>query len=149
MLRRLLAGAGVVAGILVGPGLMASSVSAEVTNNVRFTSVSTTDNPCEPGSNPISLTGTGHAVWYTTPDGTTKMQITVHLNGADSDGTEYRLNAKTYMEHFAWPSMFPYDGSYHANLISKGPGVNARIVVDWAMFPVNPAVTMVACLPAA
>jgi hypothetical protein len=118
--------------------------SAEVVFNERVEAVSSRDNPCEPGTDAISLVGVIHHVWYTTPDGTLKMNIQGHLTGTDSDGTEYILNTQQHMEHFAWPSVLPYTDRVTLNLISEGAGVNALVVITVE----TPAtITVTACRP--
>ena len=130
---------------LTSLGLGSRSASAEVRYNERLVAVLSTDNPCEGGTNPISLTGIQHQLWYTTPEGTLKMNIQGHLTGTDSDGTRYVANLQRHMEHFAWPSLTPFNDTFTTNLISKGTTVNAQIVMTYDMFPSNPVVTVTAC----
>ncbi|MBI5948829.1 MAG: hypothetical protein HY875_11890 [Chloroflexi bacterium] len=130
---------------LVSLGVGSKPASAEVTKNVWLPAAYSPDNPCEPGTTPISLSGLQHLVWYTTPEGTLKMNIQAHLTGTDSDGTEYVANLQRHMEHFSWPSVVPFSDTFTTNLISKGSTVNAQIVVTYTMFPANPVVTVTAC----
>jgi len=130
--RRLFFGA--LAALLVGTagvGLATRSASAGVVYNMRVDAARSRDNPCEAGTNPIYLTGVFHHVWYTTPDGTLKMNIQGHLTGTDQDGTEYILITQQHMEHAAWPSITPYTDRVRLNLISKGSTVNALVVMTY------------------
>ncbi|NJD65829.1 MAG: hypothetical protein FIB00_11405 [Chloroflexi bacterium] len=150
MLRKLLVGAlfALVLG-LTTLGVGSKSASAGVTLNVRVPAVRATENACEPGISPIALSGTFHHVWYTTPQGTLKMNIQGHLTGTDADGTEYILNTQQHMEHAAWPSMTPYTDRVRMNLISKGGTVNALIVMTFnvpAGGPVVPETSATACV---
>lgn len=130
-------------------GVGSKSASAEVILNVRVPAVRATDNACEPGTSPIALSGTFHHVWYTTPDGTLKMNIQGHLIGTDADGTEYILITQQHMEHWAWPVLAPYTDTVRMNLISKGSTVNALIVLTFDVpsggSPV-PATSATACV---
>ena len=146
MIRKLLVGA--FAAIILGAtslGAGSKTASAEVIFNEWLPAAYRTDNPCEPGTYPIRLSGIQHLVWYTTPDGTLKMNIQGHLTGTDTDGTRYVANLQRHMEHFAWPSIVPFNDTFTQNLISKGSTVNAQIVMTFDMFPLNPVVTATAC----
>jgi hypothetical protein len=92
---------------VVSLGAGAQSASAEVVNNYWLATTVSRDNPCEAGTVPISLSGLVHSVWYTTPDGTLKMEVNGHLTGSAPDGTQYIANVERHMEHFAWPSVLP------------------------------------------
>ena len=143
---------------LAGIGLGPQTASAEVLLNMFFVvSAVPNENACEAGFSKITLSGTAHHVWYRTPDNTLKRNIQVHLTGTDSDGTEYVFNAQRKMEHFAYfdplapGNLFPFDDRFTANLISKGPTVNAQRVTTFTMsYSLNPAgnpnaVTVLAC----
>lgn len=150
MFRRLFFGT--LAALLVGTagvGLATRSASAEVVRNARADVIRSRDNPCEAGSNPIYLEGVVHFVWYTTPDGTLKMNIQGHLTGTDEDGTKYILNTQQHMEHWAWPTMTPYTDRVRLNLISKGSTVNALVVMTFdvpAGGAQDPTATATACV---
>lgn len=150
MFRKLLVGA-VVALVLSlgGLGIGQRSASAEVVFNARVPAVRANENACEPGTNPIALSGTFHHVWYTTPQGTLKMNIQGHLTGTDADGTEYIVITQQHMEHSAWPTMTPYTDRVRMNLISKGGTVNALIVMTFdvpAGGPLVPETSATACV---
>ena len=150
MSRKLLVGAFVALVLgLTTLGVGSKSASAGVTLNVRVPAVRATENACEPGTSPIALSGTFHHVWYTTPEGTLKMNIQGHLTGTDADGTEYRLITQQHMEHWAWPAMAPYTDRVRMNLISKGSTVNALIVMTFdvpAGGPPVPSTSATACV---
>lgn len=134
---------------LTSLALGGKTAAAEVTFNERIPVVRTLENVCEPGTNPIALSGMIHALWYTTPEGTIKMNIQGQLKGMDSDGTEYRVNTQQHMEHFAWPMMTPFTDTLRINLISKGATVNALLVLTFdvpAGGPVAPTATATACV---
>lgn len=125
------------------------SASAEVVFNARVPAVRANENACEPGTSPIALSGVFHHVWYTTPQGTLKMNIQGHLTGTDADGTEYIVITQQHMEHSAWPIMTPYTDRVRMNLISKGGTVNALIVMTFdvpAGGPVVPETSATACV---
>ncbi len=146
MIRKLLAGA--FAALILGLtslGAGSKTASAEVIRNEWLPAVYSTDNPCEPGTNPIYLSGLQHLVWYTTPEGTLKMNIQGHLTGTDTDGTEYVVNIQRHMEHWAWPSFAPATDKFTTNLISKGSTVNAQIVMTIDTSATPPVVTVTAC----
>jgi hypothetical protein len=150
MLRKLTLGA-LFAFILslsvLGAGLRPAS--AAVVNNVRVAAVRANENVCEPGTSPIALSGTFHHVWYTTPDGTLKMNIQGHLTGTDADGTEYILISQQHMEHWSWPIMTPFTDRVRMNLISKGGTVNALVVMTFnvpAGGSIVPETSATACL---
>jgi len=135
---------------VVGLGFGSRTASAEVTFNERIEVSPSRDNPCEPGANPIYLSGVFHHVWYTTPDGTLKMNIQGHLTGSDADGTRYIFNTQQHMEHWEpfppTPPWGPYTDTVRLNLVSKGSTVNALTVttIDTSASP--PVVTVTACL---
>ena len=112
-------------------GLDTSTASAEVIFNERLEAVRPQENSCEPGTVAISLSGVFHHVWYTTPEGTLKMNIQGHLTGTDADGTEYIFITQQHMEHFDWPRMAPYTDTVRLNLISKGSTVNTLVVLTY------------------
>lgn len=116
---------------LAGLGVGTRSASAEVVFNMRVAAVRNLDNPCEPGTTPISLSGVFHHVWYTTPDGTLKMNISGHFTGEDADGTEYIFNTQQHMEHWAWPLMTPYTDTVGTHLISSGSTANTLVVMTF------------------
>lgn len=125
------------------------SASAEVILNLRVPVVRAQENACEPGLNPIALTGVVHALWYTTPDGTLKMNIQGHLTGTDTDGTKYIFNTQQHMEHWAWPVMAPYTDTVRLNLVSKGSTVNTVVVLTFdvpAGGPAIPTMSAMACV---
>jgi hypothetical protein len=134
---------------IAGLGLGSESASAEVIMNARSSVVRTSDNPCEPGTTPISLSGTVHYVWYTTPDGTVKMHINGHFTGEDANGVRYVYNTQQHMEHWAWPVMTPFTDTVRTRLISKGSGANALVVMTFNVpaggAPI-PATTATACV---
>lgn len=131
---------------LVSLGIGARTASADVVYNEWLPAAYSPDNPCEPGTTPIYLSGLQHHVWYTTPEGTLKMNIQGHLTGADADGTEYVANLQRHMEHaMPFPPGVPFTDTFTQNLISKGSTVNAQIVMTYDLFPANPVVTVTAC----
>ncbi len=124
MSRKLLAGAlfALVLG-LTTLGVGSKSASAEVIENAWFNvSGRVVVNPCNGES--ITLSGTIHTVWYTTPQDTTMMRYNIHYTGTDTDGTEYVFNATKLMEHWDWPNMAPLTDELRYNVISKGGGEN-------------------------
>jgi hypothetical protein len=132
MIRNFMLGA--VASLALGLtslGLGSGTASAEVVFNERIEVVRAQENSCEPGMNAISLSGVFHFVWYTTPEGTLKMNIQGHLTGTDTDGTEYIFNTQQHMEHWAWPTLAPYTDTVRLNLISKGSTVNTLVVLTF------------------
>lgn len=149
MFRNLLTVAGAIAVGLASLGFWASPASAKVIYNEWLPAATTTDNPCEPGTSAIQLSGLQHHVWYTTPQGTLKMHINAHLTGTDADGTKYVVNMQRHMEHFNYfddpSSLQPFTDTFTQNLVSKGSTVNAKIVMTYVMYPSNPVVTVTAC----
>jgi len=133
MLRKLLVGAfaALILGVF-GLGFGARTASAEVIENGRYEFGRTLINPCSGFK--ITLSGEFHQVWYTTPDGHTMMRYNVHYTGTDSAGTEYIFNARRVMEHWNWPTMFPYSDEHVYDVVSKGGGENFRMTlsVDFA-----------------
>jgi hypothetical protein len=121
-------------------GFGARTASAEVTMNDRLQVAFKFDNPCEPGLNLISVTGSVHVLWYTTPDNATVMRFAAHYSGTDSDGTRYIVNATRSMKHEIWPTYAPFSDSIIVRLISKGGDDNARIeiVLDYSPVFVPP-----------
>lgn len=148
MSRKLMFGAvAAFAVALTALGTAAQNVSAEVVKNERLVAVATTDNPCQDGTTPISLTGTQHQLWFTTPDGTLRMNNQGHLTGTDADGTEYVVNMQRHMEHWGpFPPGIPFTDTFTTNLISKGSTVNAQIIVTYD-YPSGspPILTVTAC----
>lgn len=128
-------------------GVEQRTASAEVVNNVRIPAVFSPDNPCEAGTIPISLTGVQHQLWYTSPEGTLKMNIQAHLTGSDADGTKYVANLQRHMEHWGpFPPGVPFTDKFTTNLISKGATVNAQIIVTYDYPAGSPPVsTVIAC----
>ena len=120
MLRKLLVtGAAAMAVSIASLGVGSASAFAEVIFNQRVDALRIRDNPCEPGVEMIPLEGVFHHVWYTTPEGTLKMNIQGHLKGVDANGAHYVLITQQHMEHWAWPTMEPYTDTLRMNLISK------------------------------
>ena len=127
-------------------GVGSKTASAEVIKNEWWPAAVSRDNPCEPGTVEIKLSGVQHQLWYTTPDGGLKMNIQAHLTGTDADGTEYVANMQRHMEHPAWPSIVPFTDTFTTNLISKGSTVNAQIIVTFDVPAGTPPVaTFTAC----
>jgi hypothetical protein len=131
MFRKLLIG--VVAAFTLGVtsiGIGGGTASAEVVKNEWWPAALNRDNPCELGTVEIKLSGLQHQLWYTTPEGTLKMNLQAHLTGVDADGTEYVANVQRHMEHqLPFPPGVPFTDKFTTNLISKGSTVNAQIVV--------------------
>ncbi len=150
MFRKTLLGA-VAAFVLatMGLGLGTRSASADVVAQGRISVVRSLDNPCEPGTTPIYLSGTVHYVWYRTPDGTIKMNIHGHYTGEDANGVRYLFHTQQHMEHWAWPVMTPFTDTVRTNLISKGSKANAIVVMTFDVpvgSPSLPATTATACV---
>jgi hypothetical protein len=134
---------------LVGLGFAAKTASAEVTFNERIEAVRSPTNPCESWAEPVYFSGAFHHVWYTTPDGTLKMNIQGQLTGTDADGVEWRLITQQHMEHWEPfpppPPGGPYTDRVRMKLISKGSTVNALTVITVDTSASNPVVTVTAC----
>lgn len=107
---------------LTAVGVGSRSASAEVIENAWFNVSRSVVNPCNGQS--ITLAGTIHTVWYTTPQDTTMMRYNIHYTGTDKDGTEYVFNATKLMEHWDWPNMAPLTDELRYNVVSKGSGEN-------------------------
>lgn len=124
MLRKLLVGALFALVLsLTTLGVGSKSASAEVTENAWFDVTGrVVTNPCT--GLDITLSGTIHTVWYTTPQDTLIMRYNIHYTGTDSAGTRYVLNATELMEHWDWPKMAPLTDSIRFNVISKGSNEN-------------------------
>ncbi|MCA9831864.1 MAG: hypothetical protein R3B97_10805 [Dehalococcoidia bacterium] len=150
MIRQTLFGVVAAFGLAIaGLGLGSQSASAEVIKNGRVSVVRTVDNPCEPGTTPIYLAGTVHYVWYTTPDGSVKMNIQGHYSGEDANGVRYVFHTQQHMEHWAWPVMTPFTDTVRTHLISKGSTANALVVMTFdvpAGGPTLPTTTATACV---
>ncbi|MBA4182048.1 MAG: hypothetical protein C0506_15770 [Anaerolinea sp.] len=138
---------------LTSLGVGSKTASAEVVFNDRIDAVRSLDNPCEPGTYPIPLSGVFHHVWYTTPEGTLKMNIQGHLTGTDADGTEYVVITQQHMEHWEpFPPANPmgrFTDTRRISLISKGSTVNALLVMTFdvpAGAPQVPTTTATACV---
>lgn len=132
MLRKLAVGS--VAALILGVtslGIGGRTASAEVVANAWSSAVRRPDNPCEPGTTPIYLSGMVHYVWYTTPDDTLKMNIQGHFTGEDANGVRYVYNTQQHMEHWAWPVMAPFTDTVRARLVSEGSSANALVVMTF------------------
>jgi len=131
---------------IVGLGFGVRTASAEVVRNDFVEATPSRTNPCDPDAKPIYFSGVFHHVWYTTPDGSLKMNIQGHFKGADTDGTEYIYNTQQHMEHFNGNRFPPYTDTVRLNLVSKGATVNALIVIDVDTRATPPSVTVTACV---
>jgi len=138
---------------LVGLGSGSRTASAEVVQEywLPITAPSPLINlvnayHCPDQTTPISLTGMAHYVWYTTPEGTLKMNISGHATGTGADGTEYIVNVTRKMEHVNWPaSLFPYTDHWTTRLVSKGSTDNAEIVLTVDPAGSATAISVTAC----
>ncbi len=152
MLRRLAIGAlAALALAVVSVGFGSRTASAEVVYNDVVPVTFTLDNPCQAGNDVVVFSGFTHALWYTTPEGSTIMRYTAHYTGTDSNGVQYVENNSRTMEHEIWPTYAPFSDEVTLRMVSKGSTANATIRITLAYssvfvpFPAPPYVVSATC----